>query len=186
MHHRRLSPPPVSSTSYLGRTMHTPIGGGTGFGLMFLFYFNACIFTEAPQRSSPSTSINTNGCPKCGTTKKSGKLSCCARGGAWFKNCGDAGDTKFDHTWAEGIQACQGFTTSISVKSALQADLLHNPSVIAYPINTALSGSTAQKFRTNIYRPDSVLNTVTTNTKTRVELTKIIVCICVFLTLSHL
>ena len=46
-------------------------------------------------------------CLECGTIKKSGKRSCCARGGAWFKNCGDVGDTKSDHTWAEGIQACK-------------------------------------------------------------------------------
>ena len=46
-------------------------------------------------------------CLKCGTTKKSGKQSCCARGGDWFKQCGDAGDQKFDHTWAEGIQSCK-------------------------------------------------------------------------------
>ena len=39
--------------------------------------------------------------------KKSDKRSCCARGGAWFKNCGDADETKFDHTWLEGIQACR-------------------------------------------------------------------------------
>ena len=46
-------------------------------------------------------------CLKCGTSKKSGKRTCCARGGAWFKNCGDAGDEKFEHTWAEGIRVCQ-------------------------------------------------------------------------------
>ena len=46
-------------------------------------------------------------CPKCGITKKSGKRSCCARGGAWFRNCGDAGDAKFEHTWAEGAHACK-------------------------------------------------------------------------------
>ena len=46
-------------------------------------------------------------CPKCGTAKKSGKYSCCARGGAWFTNCGDAGDTQFEHTWAEGVEACE-------------------------------------------------------------------------------
>ena len=45
-------------------------------------------------------------CSKCGLVKKSGIRSCCARGGAWFKNCGDAVDAIFDHTWAEGIQAC--------------------------------------------------------------------------------
>ena len=47
-------------------------------------------------------------CPKCGVIKRSrsGSLSCCTRGGAWFKNCGDEGDNKFDHTWSEGIRAC--------------------------------------------------------------------------------
>ena len=46
-------------------------------------------------------------CLKCGNIKKSGKRSCCARGGAWFKNCGDAGNAEFEHTWIEGIQACK-------------------------------------------------------------------------------
>ena len=46
-------------------------------------------------------------CPKCGSSNKSGKRTCCARGGAWFKNCGDAGNPKFDHTWAEGLRACR-------------------------------------------------------------------------------
>ena len=46
-------------------------------------------------------------CPKCGTTKIPGKLSCCGRGGAWFHKCGDAGDKQIDHTWDEGIQACK-------------------------------------------------------------------------------
>ena len=47
-------------------------------------------------------------CSECGTSKKTGELSCCVRGGDWFKNCGNPGDTKFDHTWAEGIEACKG------------------------------------------------------------------------------
>ena len=46
-------------------------------------------------------------CSKCGTFKKSGKRSCCANGGSWAKNCGDDGDSKFDHTWIEGIVACK-------------------------------------------------------------------------------
>ena len=46
-------------------------------------------------------------CATCVFTN-AGKLSCCARGGSWFNNCGDAGDKKFEHTWAEGIQACKG------------------------------------------------------------------------------
>ena len=55
-------------------------------------------------RALPGSS--SNWCPKC-VVDKSGKPSCCARGGAWFNKCGDASDTQFDHTWAEGIQACK-------------------------------------------------------------------------------
>ena len=35
----------------------------------------------------------------------------CARvttGASWFKNCGNDGNSKFDHTWTEGLQACKG------------------------------------------------------------------------------
>ena len=54
--------------------------------------------------------IDSAKCPRC-VAKKSGKLSCCTPGGAWFKNCGDPGDPNFDHTWGEGIQACKNFIT---------------------------------------------------------------------------
>ena len=50
-------------------------------------------------------------CPKCGNANKSGKRSCCARGGTWFKRCGDVGDTNFNHTWTEGILSCQSKLT---------------------------------------------------------------------------
>ena len=46
-------------------------------------------------------------CPKCGTIAKSGKTSCCGRGGSWFRNCGGAGNTKLKHTWYEGIHGCK-------------------------------------------------------------------------------
>ena len=46
-------------------------------------------------------------CPKCGTIGKSGKSSCCGRGGSWFRNCGSAGNRKFRHTWSEGILTCK-------------------------------------------------------------------------------
>ena len=64
--------------------------------------------SKTPRLATPTPIIASPLCPKCGTIKESGKRSCCARGGAWFKNCGDAGDAQFDHTWAEGIQACNG------------------------------------------------------------------------------
>ena len=39
---------------------------------------------------------------------KTGKLTCCARKGAWFEKCGDDGDPNFDHTWTEGVDSCKG------------------------------------------------------------------------------
>ena len=45
-------------------------------------------------------------CLKCGTFKKSGKVSCCAPGGSWFKTCGGSGNRNADHTWSEGMKAC--------------------------------------------------------------------------------
>ena len=53
--------------------------------------------------ATPTISI----CSKCGTIKKSGKLSCCGRGGSWLGNCGSAGNANLGHTWYEGIQACK-------------------------------------------------------------------------------
>ena len=47
-------------------------------------------------------------CPKCGTFQKSGRVSCCAPGGAWYQNCGGADNRNVDHTWIEGMEACKG------------------------------------------------------------------------------
>lgn len=55
-------------------------------------------------------------CPKCGTIGKSGKSSCCGRGGSWYKNCGNDGKSNVDHTWYEGIQTCK---TLLQVKAVI-------------------------------------------------------------------
>merc|ERR1719201_1325614 len=52
-------------------------------------------------------------CPKCGKFKQSGRVSCCAPGGAWFKNCGSAG-SRVDHRWFEGTEACKPKTTTVN------------------------------------------------------------------------
>ena len=68
----------------------------------------ATALSTAPKIAATTTAdTDRNVCRKCGITNKSGKLSCCARGGAWFKKCGDAGDSNFDHTWLEGVLACK-------------------------------------------------------------------------------
>ena len=53
------------------------------------------------------TSSNEMTCPKCGTFEKSGRSSCCAPGGAWYKNCGGAVNRNADHRWFEGVEACK-------------------------------------------------------------------------------
>ena len=56
-------------------------------------------------------------CPKCGINRKNGKRSCCVRGGAWFRKCGDPGDTTFAHTWLEGINVCENLGALFSNKA---------------------------------------------------------------------
>ena len=57
--------------------------------------------------ATTSAMSNTRRCPKCGTFKKSGRVSCCAPGGAWFKNCGGDGNANVDRRWFEGVEACK-------------------------------------------------------------------------------
>ena len=76
---------------------------------MSLVRIQPSVLPGKKKSSSVVLTQNTAGlvCPKCGIAKISGRLSCCARGGAWLRKCGDAGDSNFDHTWIEGIRACQ-------------------------------------------------------------------------------
>ena len=46
------------------------------------------ITTSARTSAFASTILNTMICSKCGTFARSGRVSCCAPGGAWYKNCG--------------------------------------------------------------------------------------------------
>ena len=87
----------------------------------FSAHFTDChllaVATTAPAFTKAISSV----CSKCGTFKASGISSCCARGGSWFEDCGDAGDDNFGHTWFEGTQACKGhLTASESICITLQ------------------------------------------------------------------
>merc|ERR1712032_1708494 len=71
----------------------------------------------ACKRTTTTAAIAVSVCPRCGTIGKSGKSSCCGRGGSWFRNCGGTGNTKLQHTWYEGIQACKARSQSKTVVS---------------------------------------------------------------------
>ena len=113
---------------------------------------------------------------------QAGKHSCCARGGAWFKNCGDVGDTKFDHTWTEGIQACKSFASSISFNTPLQTKL-DGEEAIAIPRNIVQSRDAAQQ--TSLARADTMCNNGTTFAKDRDGLARVAVCIYVLCAISR-
>ena len=67
------------------------------------------LIVQAPVTTSivAATIANKITCPKCGTFEKTGRHSCCAPGGAWFKNCGGAGNINAEHRWIEGVEACK-------------------------------------------------------------------------------
>merc|ERR1712032_216324 len=58
-------------------------------------------------------------CPRCGTFAKSGRNSCCAPGGAWFKNCGGARNKNVEHKWFEGVAACKKLDTTTTTISSV-------------------------------------------------------------------
>ena len=80
----------------------------TGLRLSCLFIFvRVTDFRMCVTAAITATQIS-SACPKCGVIKRSGKLSCCARAGSWFKNCGGDADPKFSHSWTEGVRVCRG------------------------------------------------------------------------------
>ena len=97
------------------------------FGTMFVFalsctpaHTTGCMLsttgtttptTTPPETAPPSTTARNLYCPKCVTSKHTGRTSCCGTGGAWYLNCGDPGDSNFDHTWGDGMRACGGKLT---------------------------------------------------------------------------
>ena len=76
-------------------------------------------------------------CPQCGGGGKSGKISCCARGGSWFQKCGDPGNSKFEHTWSEGSEACKGAPIT-------QTTHAHNHKMLVIVVSTPSRYPTAQ------------------------------------------
>ena len=67
--------------------------------------FCVCFFDQLTPAGTTTTISSV--CSKCGTIAKSGKRSCCGRGGSWFRNCGRAGSAKLRRTWYEGIRTCK-------------------------------------------------------------------------------
>ena len=91
------------------------------------YWISVCI-------STPVVTATTPLCPKCAAIKKSGRLSCCAPGGAWFNNCGTSGNSNTDHTWVEGMQACRDMVSLASGKAEPQF-ILVNQTITTLQLN---------------------------------------------------
>ena len=68
------------------------------------------LIVSTPFRTSTSaitSMVTKKACPNCGIFEKSGRVSCCAPSGAWFKNCGGVGNRNVDHRWFEGLEVCK-------------------------------------------------------------------------------
>ena len=102
----------------VGRCLFTLNGG---FRIVSLFLL---VIIPHVQTSAAATTTIASSCLTCDTIKKSGKLSCCARGGSWFGNCG-ASNTKVQHTWYEGTQACAARQSKDEYEGIVPMDTVH-------------------------------------------------------------
>ena len=78
------------------------------------FFMSVCMLTLAQTLATTTIATTTTAatttalvCPVCGVNQVTGQLSCCARGGSWYENCGNLGEPNVDYTWAQGINTCK-------------------------------------------------------------------------------
>ena len=90
-----------------------------------------------------TTGINST-CLECGIVQKSGKLSCCGRGGSWFGNCVNAANAKVGRTWYEGIRVCKSrqFQTAVHYQHARQQKVDATSDDSGVSINVFLANGT--------------------------------------------
>ena len=86
-----------------------------------------------------TTAPISSACPTCGTITKSGRMSCCGRGGSWFGDCGSAGNANVGHTWSEGIRACKvrQFQTVVRQQLRDPRPTMHGSRPTSHEIQTA-------------------------------------------------
>jgi surface protein len=97
-----------SSTTKYRHLTRRPLPEGRDYFERDLKIVRAPITTKPVSTNTRAMASNNKMvCLKCGTFKKSGRVSCCAPGGAWYKNCGGAANGNADHRWFEGLEACK-------------------------------------------------------------------------------
>ena len=89
--------------------------------LCFVLFSDTYVHTAVTKKANPAPVT----CAKC-VVNKAGKSTCCARGGSWFKRCGKTDDSKFEHTWDEGIKACEKPDSGVAQAQAMLSNQTNN------------------------------------------------------------
>ena len=136
-----------------------------------------------PLTDKPTITVSV--CPKCGIIEKSGKRSCCGRGGSWFNNCGGAGNVKLQHTWYEGIQACKARPQSKTLISGqlnvVQQKDINSSHGASMPNSKAVTVAAKTSIMTSTYGSDNVSThtSVATSITTQVHVNTLEMIVCI-------
>ena len=114
-----------------------------------------------------TTAYRVGVCTKCAMSKKSGELSCCARGGSWFGKCGNFRDI-FEYHWDDGVDACKQMaramndhqTKTKSKSKRLGSGYDGNSSKVSIFVSKTKSESTFMAVNTNFQKESSDLLTL--------------------------
>ena len=89
--------------------------------LVFAFISLSLYSVIDPHTGTTTIAPNVLACEICGTYERSGRLSCCAPRGSWYKKCGGSKAYK----WSEGYHVCSGtFTPLTNVCTSLAGPIL--------------------------------------------------------------
>ena len=145
---------------------------------MVAYCLPRCLFIYIPLPLGVATTVATivAECSACAVINKSGKYSCCARGGAWFNNCGRAGDTTFGHTWTEGLKACKSVASLGFGRGEITAVLL-DQTIASQQLNIVQN-------RTARPSADSTHSAPTANSRNCCQLPQMFLCVTLVLALS--
>ena len=139
---------------------------------IFLFVL---LIDSHPQTPAATRTTISSACPKCGAIEKSGKTSCCGRGGSWFRNCGSAGNSHLKHTWHEGIRAC-ATRARAHFKRVVgpQVNAAQAPSSSASTTMMSLGNTSAKMLMTSLTRTKTlvILTDITTSATVITDTTK--------------
>ena len=111
-------------------------------------------------------------CLTCGIVTKSGKLSCCARGGSWFGKCGAPSEKKRQYAWHEGIEACKARQSRAAIAQVQNGVRDHGNNIFDDAGSTIYSdtGITVTHMSASVSAEEFILNTKPSTARTNASI----------------